>query len=239
MGIGLRQSPSRYMYNHIGNFAASSEAFAKALFFGGVTHRFPTLNFAFLECGVSWGVQLLFDLIGRWDKRGGTNIEQLDPRHLNKEQWDTLLGRYGGNLFAEASVRQAMTGQSDNPPGDIDDFRGAGVGGPRDIVRQFQQFYFGCEADDGTVSWAFAERVNPCGAILQPILGSDVGHWDVLDMRDVLPEAYELVEHQLVSAQQFKAFACDNTIQLHGRMNPKFFEGTRVQDYARTILTGG
>ena len=77
--MGLRASSSRYMYNHIGNFASSADAFAKALFFGGVTHRFPTLNFAFLECGVSWGVQLLCDLIDRWQKRGGANIERLDP----------------------------------------------------------------------------------------------------------------------------------------------------------------
>ena len=40
-GMGLRASSSRYMYNHIGNFAASGDAFAKALFFGGVTRRFP------------------------------------------------------------------------------------------------------------------------------------------------------------------------------------------------------
>ena len=65
---------------------------------------------------------------------------------------------------------------------------------PSDIVAQFDRFFFGCEADDATISWAFADRVNPLGATLQPMLGSDIGHWDVPDMRDVLPEAYELVE---------------------------------------------
>ena len=39
----------------------------------------PICNFAFLECGVSWGVQLLCDLIDRWHKRGGANIQRLDP----------------------------------------------------------------------------------------------------------------------------------------------------------------
>src|SRR5439155_22396267 len=60
MGLQLRQSSSRYMFNHIGNIAASSDAFAKGLVFGGVPHRFPALTFGFLECGVAWGVQLLF-----------------------------------------------------------------------------------------------------------------------------------------------------------------------------------
>jgi hypothetical protein len=236
MGVGLRQSQSRYMYNHIGNFAASSEAFAKALFFGGVTNRFRGLNFAFLECGVAWGVQLLFDLVGRWEKRGGANIDRLDPRHLDLEEWDRLLVDYGGDVFADGAVRQAMRGQSDNPPAETDDFRSCGVSGPEDIIRQFDRFFFGCEADDGTIAWAFAKEVNPLGAVLQPILGSDIGHWDVSDMSEVLPEAYELVERHLVSEPQFRALACDNTIRLHGTQNPRFFEGTPVADYARRLL---
>src|SRR5205823_2095799 len=51
---GTRGSISSYMYNHIGLFAASGEALCKALFFGGVTRRFPGLKFAFLEGGVGW-----------------------------------------------------------------------------------------------------------------------------------------------------------------------------------------
>ncbi len=235
-GLGLRASSSRYMFNHIGNFAASSDAFAKAVFFGGVGHRFPTLNFAFLECGVSWGVQLLCDLIDRWHKRGGTNIEQLDPSRLDRDEWDRLLTQYGGERFADPAVRQATLGQSDNPPDAIDDFRDSGVATPSDIVAQFDRFFFGCEADDATISWAFADRVNPLGATLQPMLGSDIGHWDVPDMRDVMPEAYELVEHQQLTLAQFRAFSCDNAIRLHGGMNPHFFDGTRVEAYARDLL---
>jgi hypothetical protein len=237
MGVGLRQSPSTYMYNHIGNFAASSDAFAKALFFGGVTNRFPGLNFAFMECGVSWGVQLLCDLIGRWEKRGGANIDRLDPRHVDFDEWERLLVAYGNGAFADPTVRLAMRGQSDNPPVQIDDFLTSGVTGPEDIVRQFDQFFFGCEADDGTIAWAYADRVNPLGATLQPLLGSDIGHWDVTDMRDVLPEAYELVEHGLLNAEQFRAFSCDNTIRLHGTGNPGFFDGTPVETYARRLLS--
>jgi predicted TIM-barrel fold metal-dependent hydrolase len=235
-GLGLRASSSRYMFNHIGNFAASSDAFAKAVFFGGVGHRFPTLHFAFLECGVSWGVQLLCDLIDRWHKRGGANIERLDPGRLDRAEWDRLLSEYGGERFADPEIRQATLGQSDNPPDAIDDFRACGVTTPSDIVTQFDRFFFGCEADDATISWAFADRVNPLGATLQPMLGSDIGHWDVPDMRDVMPEALELVEPHLLSLAQFREFSCDNAIRLHGGMNPHFFDGTRVEAYARELL---
>src|SRR5205085_6371054 len=52
---GLRLSPTKFTYNHIGHFAAAGHAVAKALFLGGVTRRFPDLRFAFLEGGVGWG----------------------------------------------------------------------------------------------------------------------------------------------------------------------------------------
>ena len=98
----------------------------------------------------------------------------------------------------------------------------------------FDRFFFGCEADDGTIGWAFATDVNPLGAVLQPMLGSDIGHWDVPDMRDVVPEAYELVDDGRLDADQFRAFTCDNAIRLHGGMNPRLLRrhargGVRVR----------
>jgi predicted TIM-barrel fold metal-dependent hydrolase len=237
-GLGLRVSSSRYMYNHIGNFSSSGEAFAKALFFGGVTSRFPGLNFAFLECGVSWAVQLLCDLVDRWNKRGGHNIERLDPNLVDADEWDALVDKYGGPMFADPDVRHAMRMQSDNPPPMVDDFRAARVDGPGAIASHFDRFFFGCEADDATISWAYATDVNPQGRALQPMLGSDIGHWDVSDVDDVLPEAYELVEDGRLDTDQFRAFACDNVIRLHGGVNPSFFDGTTVEGYARTRLGG-
>jgi predicted TIM-barrel fold metal-dependent hydrolase len=235
-GHGLRTSSSRYMYNHIGNFGAAGDAFAKALFFGGVAHRFPTLTFAFLEGGVAWGVQLLCDLVDRWHKRGGPHIAQYDPARLDRAEWDDLFDRYGGARFADPAVRSAMAVQSDTPPVELDDFRACGIAEELDIVRQFERFYFGCEADDATISWAFAEHVNPHGARLRPILGSDLGHWDVADMTTVLPEAFELVEDGLLDGAQFRELTCDNAIRLHGAMNPAFFDGTVVEAYARQCL---
>ena len=236
MGLDLRQSRSRYVFNHIGTFAAGGDAVAKALVLGGVTHRFPSLNVAFLEGGVSWGVQLLADLLARWEKRGGARIGRLDPGAIDPEEWDRLLDRHGGERFADPDLRASLLAQSDNPPPELDDFRDSGITRPEDLRELFDRFYFGCEADEATVGWAFAARTNPLGAVLKPVLGSDIGHWDVPDMTGVLPEALELVADGRIDADQFRAFACDNPIQLHAGMNPTFFDGTSVEGYARELV---
>ena len=82
--ILLRNSPSNFCYNHIGHFASGGHAVAKALFFGGVTRRFPDLNFAFLEGGVGWASMLYADLIGHWEKRNRQAIESTNPSKLDR-----------------------------------------------------------------------------------------------------------------------------------------------------------
>src|SRR5262249_47037888 len=181
------------------------------------------------------GVQLLFDLIGRWEKRGGNHIEQLDPTRIDVGEWHALVDKYGGARFGDELVRLSMLAQSDNPPAERDDFRATGVQEARDLAGIFDRFFFGCEADEGTVGWAFAAATNPFGAGLRPVLGSAIGHWDVRDMREVVPEAYELLDDGRLDAHQFRAFACDNPIRLHARMNPAFFDGTPVATYARQV----
>ena len=236
-GTGFRQSSSRYMFNHIGNFGASADAFAKALFFGGVLERFPTLQVGFLECGVGWGAQLLADLCDRWSKRGGANIAALDPAQIDRAQWEELMRKHGRGAFDAPAVLGATWAQSDNPPIELDDFCATGVASPADIVACFRRFYFGCEADDASIPGAFARATLPGGEALRPVLGSDLGHWDVRDMRGVVPEAAELVDDGLLSPDEFRLFACDNPIRLHGGMNPDFFAGTVVENYAREVLS--
>ena len=55
-GIGSAGSASysNYIFNHIGGLAKGNSQMCKALLMGGVTRRFPTLKFAFLEGGVGW-----------------------------------------------------------------------------------------------------------------------------------------------------------------------------------------
>ena len=69
------------------------------------------------------------------------------------------------------------------------------------------------------------------------MLGSDIGHWDVPDLRDVVEEAYELVEHGLMSDTEFRAFTFENAVRLHGGMNSRFFAGTTIEQAAGEVLT--
>src|SRR5258706_22261 len=97
-------------------------------------------------------------------------------------------------------------------------------------------FYFGCEADDPSNLWAFNAKANPLGARLNAIFSSDIGHFDVPDMLGVLPEAYEMVEDELVTAADFRDFTFANVVRLFGTGNPRFFAGTRVAREAEAVL---
>ena len=92
---GLRNSPSNFVYNHIGHFAAAGHAVAKAIFLGGVTRRFPELRFAFLEGGVGWACQLFGDLIEHWERRSATALERMDPDKLDRKLLMNLVEKYG------------------------------------------------------------------------------------------------------------------------------------------------
>ena len=78
--------------------------------------------------------------------------------------------------------------------------------------------------------------MNPFGARLNAIFGSDISHFDVPDMREVLPEAYELVVDGLITSDDFRDFTFANAVRLWGEVNPRFFEGTAVEREAAAVL---
>src|SRR5438477_2315018 len=241
--ILLRNSPSNFCYNHIGHFASAGHAVAKALFFGGVTRRFPDLNFAFLEGGVGWACMLYADLVGHWEKRNGEAIKSTHPSRLDRARLLEFARKYGREEVAEAVGRgegldetQAMTGGVE----DVDDYFRCKVEKKQDLKELFvPRFYFGCEADDPVNAWAFNKKANPMGARLNAIFSSDIGHFDVPDMADVVPEAYELVEHGLIDNNDFKDFMFTNAVRFWGEVNPEFFRGTVVEKQASEVLRNG
>ena len=54
IGMTPYRSISSYVFNHISMLADGQQSLAKSLFLGGVTRRFPGMNFGFLEGGVAW-----------------------------------------------------------------------------------------------------------------------------------------------------------------------------------------
>ena len=239
--ILLRNSPSNFCYNHIGHFASAGHAVAKALFFGGVTRRFPALNFAFLEGGVGWACMLYADLIGHWEKRNRQAIESTNPSKLDRGALLEFAQKYGRPAVMEAVRRgEGLEGDSNSTLTggleDLDDYFRCKIGSKSDIRDLFvPRFYFGCEADDPVNAWAF-RRGNPLGARLNAIFSSDIGHFDVPDMTDVVPEAYELVEHELITSEDFRDFMFANAVRFWGEVNPDFFKDTAVETQAAETL---
>jgi hypothetical protein len=122
--------------------------------------------------------------------------------------------------------------------GNLDDFSACGASGPADLVALFvDNFFFGCEADDRMNALAFNRGQNPAGTQLNAIFGSDIGHFDVLDMAEVLPEAYELVEAGLIDEDDFRRFVFENPAKLWAEANPRFFRGTVVEDSVTDLLS--
>jgi hypothetical protein len=99
-------------------------------------------------------------------------------------------------------------------------------------------FYFGCEADDPMNAAAFNTRVNPFGVKLKAVFSSDIGHWDVPDMTEVVEEAYELVEHGTIDEHDLHDFMFVNPARLWTDMNANFFKGTVVESQVQKLLAG-
>jgi len=243
MGWGTRRSSTNFVFNHIGHFAAAGEVFAKALVLGGVTHRFPTLKVAFLEGGAGWAANLYNDLCEHWEKRNvGALRRHLDPARVDRAQLRRLFEAYGDERLRAVAAGiehgwdHALVPPEGDEPHPSDEFAACGIATSRDVHDRFvPNFYFGCEADDRMTAVAFNRRMNHQGAKLKAVFGSDVGHFDVTDMAGVLAEAWELVEHGLLTESDFRDFTFGHAAELHRGMRPDFFQGTVVEDAVRGL----
>jgi predicted TIM-barrel fold metal-dependent hydrolase len=230
MGWGSRRSYTNFMHNHIGHFAAASEALARNLVLGGVTRRFPKLKVGFLECGVAWAVSLYSDMIAHWDKRNPARMPDFNPASVDIPLMMGLLERYEYPDIARLGPEIRALHERPEAPPPVDDWAATGVERAEDFRGLFEpHFYFGCEADDPLNAWAFNTKVNPFGARMRTLLSSDISHWDMPDMTEVLEEAYELLEHELVTPDQMRQFLFANAVEMYGTTNPDFFKGTRVE----------
>ena len=230
-----RASISNFTYNHVGHFAESNHAFARGVFLGGLVRRHPTLNFGFMEGGVSWACQMCLDLIEHWEKRRRAGLQY--PGATSVAELHQLIERYGDQKL-KASANAIMNSldafrpecsleELGRPEHVSDDFEAAGINSKEDVRAVFSgHFYFGCEADDRATMWAFDPRM---GVRLRPVFSSDFTHFDVPDFREVIPEAFEMVEKGFVTEQDFREFTFTNAARLHTRNNLDFFKGTVVE----------
>ncbi|MGE0385181.1 MAG: amidohydrolase family protein [Gammaproteobacteria bacterium] len=232
MGIGTRASISSYMYNHIGHFAAAGEALCKSLFFGGVTRRFPRLRVALLEGGVAWGATVYGDIVSRWSKRNRDSVRRYAPERIDLDRFTRLFLEHAdaamrSDLGNEVSFALEQRPQNENDF--VDEWAASGVNSVQDIHDRFvPNFFFGCEADDRMVAASIDPRLFPLSPRFRAFFSSDIGHWDVPDMRGVLPEAWELVQDGLLDEEGFADFTFRNAARFYLESNPHFFDGTAL-----------
>jgi len=230
-----RRSPSNYMFNHIGGHGYQQGEFCRSLVFGGVPTRFPELAFGFLECGAGWAVDLLHSLEEHWEKRNLEGLKNYDPALLDRTRLHELLREYGGPGFVNAERAGGMSRAYEEGIARHDravnrtEWAQSGVYDEDGFARIFQNFFFGCEADDPSVFRALDARANPKRTRLKPVFSSDIGHWDVPDIKTVLLESHKLVDNGLLKDSDYRDFVFTYPAQLHLKANPDFFAGTAVE----------
>ena len=156
---------------------------------------------------------------------------------LPPSAWPKLAEEYGavGPATREKLAGAVLTtpGMQQHRPSDaeLDEFAALQIEHADEIPDLFvPNFFFGCEADDPMNAVAFQSGLLPYGARLGAIYGSDIGHFDVPDMRDVLPEAYANVERGIMKPEDFRDFVFANPVRLYTDSNPDFFADTVVAD---------
>ena len=82
--------------------------------------------------------------------------------------------------------------------------------------------------DDRSIAYAFS-KANPFGARLQPVFSSDLAHWDVEEMDEVVAEAHGLVRKGVLEERDFREFVFENPAKLLLGQNPDIFVGTAVE----------
>ncbi len=61
----------------------------------------------------------------------------------------------------------------------------------------------------------------------QPIFSSDIGHWDVLDIKSVLLESHHLADGGIISDADYRDFVFTYPARLHLKANRDFFKRHR------------
>jgi hypothetical protein len=166
-----------------------------------------------------------------------TPDEAIDELDYSVNTLGLKVGMFRGALrdkLEDLTAKLSSTESTDRETEHVDDFAASNIHSKGELREEYaKNFYFGCEADDPMTAWAFDRRM---GSRLKPVFSSDISHFDVPDMAEVLPEAFELVEKGLIDENDFRDFTFANSARLHGGMNPSFFAGTPVETPVQALL---
>src|SRR4051812_13584985 len=142
IGMTPYRSISSYVSNHLSMLGEGQQALAKSLFLGGVTRRFPNMNFAFLEGGVAWAAALYSDIVGHWEKRNVAALKaHLDPALVDRKLLGEMVAKYRPNT---PPVSGGLMNRPAEPEDMLDEFAACGIDEKADIKKLFvDRFWFG------------------------------------------------------------------------------------------------
>jgi hypothetical protein len=162
-----------------------------------------------------------------------------DPRLADVDRFLALYQEFAGTLRREMSREGLAKRWEVDPEDPTDSFAALNLATKEGLRALFvERFYFGCEGDDPVVPSAFDAQRNPGRVRLNATFGSDIGHWDVPLMEEVLEEVYEPVEKGLLDGADLRDFVFGNPVRLWTSTNPGFFKGTVVEQAAAAIAGG-
>lgn len=237
MGWSGRESSYNYMHNHVGHFAQACHTIARGLLFSGVVTRHADLRFAFLEGGAGWAASLFADLMSHYAKRNREQIRAYDPANMDRSLMAELFERYASPRVAARLDRleRALVPLSAPMSKVPDDFAALQDGIALDaagIERMFStQIFAGCEGDDPLNALLGQANTRLLGTKLNGILGSDIGHWDLPDARELIHETRELVESGHLTESDYRDFVFTNPARLWAGSDRSrgFFAGTVIE----------
>ena len=152
----------------------------------------------------------------------------MDPTKLNRPLLRELVDKYGyADIAAELDRRDGWPLEEDFLTGGMppDDYIHCNITQKQDWIDLYATpYYFGCEADDRMNAVAFGKAM-PLGARINAIYSSDIGHFDVVDMRDPLPEAFELVEDGHITEERFPRLRLRQCGAAVGHAEPALLRG--------------
>ena len=202
----------------------------------------PASTSPFLECGVGWATILLCDLLEHWEKRNPRACEPLDPA-------GDRLGRARG-ATSPATAPTCSRRRRHRPRRGMRALPGTGMPPERprtsgasstsrvraELVDRFvDNFYFGCEADDRTIAFAFSpanprRRAQADLQLRHRALGCrrSPGWW-------TRPTSSSRTA--CYRGRQFRRFVFEHPARSVPQVDPHFFDGTPVAQYLRTTRT--
>ena len=206
MGWAGASSASNYVFNHIGIPPARGES-RRGRCSWAACRDASRLAVRVPRGRRGWGATSTPSSSGTGRSATATRSITTTPRTSTVKQLTVLFGEYGSKRYRAdrpARGRPALLSLSDEEPTTLDEFARCGSESIEDIRDCSPALLFRLRGRRP----AHAPRSTPAirRRAPQAHVRSDIGHWDVPDIREVLPEAWELVEHGHIDEEVFCAF---------------------------------